>query len=389
MPQIWQAAAQGSAPRFIRPTRVEIDLAALRHNLGEVRGLANGLEVLTVVKANAYGHGAVAVATTLEESGVRLFGVALAEEGLELRAAGLKAPILVLGGAYEGGYEALVEADLMPTLFRDEHVEALASAARAQGKRVKAHVKVDTGMGRIGVLPAEVTAFAARLARTPEVEVEGLISHFANADLADAELTQEQVRRFKEALAALRAAGISPKYRHLANSAAVMALPEARDGLELNLVRPGLMLYGLAPAGWMEGRARLLPVMSWRTAITHLKRVPKGTPISYGATWVAGRDSVIATLPVGYADGYGRKYSSRAQVLVRGARAPIAGRVCMDMCMADVTDIPGVKVGDEVVLMGGQGTERIRTEELAAWAETINYEVVCGISARVPRVTLG
>ncbi len=373
--------------RSIRPTRAEIDLAALRHNLQAVRSLAPGVEVMTVVKANAYGHGAVPVAQALEAEGVKLFGVALVEEGLELRQAGVKAPILVLGGAYEGGYDALVEADLIPTVFREEHLAGYAAAGR--GKPLKAHLKLDTGMGRIGVLPAELPGFLARWKQTPEIALEGLISHFANADLADAELTREQVRRFKAAVAVLEANGMAPKYRHLANSAAVMDLPEVRDGLALNLVRPGLMLYGMAPAGWMEGRAPLLPVMRWRTAITHLKTVPKGTPISYGSTWVAQRESVIATLPLGYADGYGRKYSSRAQVLVRGQRAPIAGRVCMDMCMVDVTDVPGARVGDEVVLMGTQGKDRIRTEELASWAETINYEVVCGVSARVPRVTAG
>ncbi len=379
----------GSQPS-IRPTRAEIDLAALRQNLSEVRRLANGLEVMAVVKADAYGHGALPVARALEAEGVRLLGVALVEEGLALRAAGVKAPILVLGGAYDEGYAAMVDGDLMPTLFREEHVDAYAAAARARGqRRVKAHLKVDTGMGRIGVLPSEVAAFAQKLQRTPEIELEGLLSHFANADLADAQLTKEQVRRFQEALQALRAAGIQPRYRHLANSAAVLDLPEVRDGLQLNLVRPGLMLYGMVPAGWLEGRASLAPVLRWRTAITHLKRVVAGTPISYGSTWVAQRESLIATLPVGYADGYVRKYSSRAQVLVRGRRAPIAGRVCMDMCMVDVTDVPGVAVGDEVVLLGAQGRERIRAEELAGWAETINYEVTCAISARVPRVPRG
>lgn len=371
--------------RGIRPTRAEIDLGALRQNLAAVRALAPRAEVLAVVKANGYGHGAVLVARALEREGVRFLGVALVEEGLELRSAGVKAPILVLSGAYEGGYELMVEHDLVPTVFRPEHLEGYARAARRAGRRVKAHVKVDTGMGRVGLLEGELGPFLDVAARCPEVELEGLLSHFANADLADPAFTQEQVRRFKAALAALRARGISPSFRHLSNSAGVLALPEVRDGLELNLVRPGLMLYGLSPAARLRGVAELSPVMTWKTAIIHLKRVPAGTPISYGGTWVAPRESLVATLPLGYADGYSRMCSNKAEVLVRGRRARIAGRVCMDLCMVDVTDVPGVAVGDEVVLLGAQGGERITAEELAAHAQTIPYEVICGVGARVPR----
>ncbi|MGQ0508461.1 MAG: alanine racemase [Myxococcaceae bacterium] len=373
--------------RTVRPTRAEIDLDAVRHNLSQVRALAGKLEVMAVVKANAYGHGAARIAQTLEASGVHLFGVALVEEALELRAAGVKADILVLAGAYEGGYHLMVEQRLMPTIFREEHLTSYAAAAKAAGvASTKAHLKLDTGMGRIGVLPAQLPAFVEKLKQTPEVQIEGLLSHFANADLADPSLTLEQVKRFKAALALLRGEGIEPRFRHLANSAAVIKLPEVRDGIELNLVRPGLMLYGVAPTGRREAKVSLKPVMRWRTAITHLKQVPAGTPISYGGTWVTERESMIATLPVGYADGYIRKHSSRSQALVRGKRATIAGRVCMDMCMLDVTDVPEVTVGDEVVLMGAQGHDRITPEELAAWGETINYEVLCGIGARVPRV---
>ncbi|MBX5482075.1 MAG: alanine racemase [Myxococcaceae bacterium] len=371
----------------MRPTRAEIDLAALRANLAAVRALAPKADVLAVVKANAYGHGAVQVARALETTDVRILGVALVEEGLELRSAGVTRPILVLGGAYEGGYDVMVQYDLWPTVFRPEHITGYAAAARRAGRRqVMAHLKVDTGMGRIGVLPDEMEGFLAFAAKYPEVKLDGLLSHFANADLADADLTSRQIARFKEALAVMRRHGIDPSFRHLSNSAGVLDRPEVRDGLELNLVRPGIMLYGLTPASWLSSRAPLRPVLSWRTAITHLKTVPRGTPISYGSTWTAPRESVIATLPVGYADGYARSFSNRADVLVRGRRAKIAGRVCMDMMMVDVTDVPGVSMGDEVILIGAQGNERITADELAALSGTIHYEVLCAVAARVPRV---
>lgn len=372
----------------IRPTRAEISLAALRSNLEEVRRVAPAAQLLAVVKANAYGHGAVPVAQELERAGVNLFGVALVEEGLELREAGVRGEVLVLGGTYDSAWPELIAHNLIPTVFREEHLARMGEAAKGAGKRAKVHVKVDTGMGRIGVAPRDVPAFLEVLGRHPMIEVDGLLSHFANADLADAELTREQIRRFKTALAQFRAAGHQPRFRHLSNSAGAMDLAEVRDGVELNLIRPGLMLYGMAPAKWLGERVRLTPVMTWKTAISHLKSVEPGTPISYGSTWVAKRPSLIATLPVGYADGYSRMHSNKGVVLVRGARAPIAGRVCMDMCMVDVTDVPGVAVGDEVVLMGAQGDQRITTEELAANAQTIVYEVVCAVGARVPRIAV-
>lgn len=372
----------------IRPTRAEIDLAALRDNVQAVRSLAPRAGVLAVVKANAYGHGAVQVALVLEPLEVELLGVALVEEGMELRNAGVRKPILVLGGAYEGGYDLMVEAELTPTIFRFEHLRQLSEAAARQGRTVKAHVKLDTGMGRIGLLAEELAPFIEALQRTPNVVVDGLLSHFANADLADAELTLKQIQRFKDALALLRQHGIDPKFRHLSNSAGVLDRPEVRDGLDLNLVRPGIMLYGLSPATWLKDNVALRPVLSWKTALTHLKRVPRGTPVSYGSTWVAQRDSLIGTLPIGYADGFSRDYSSKGEALIHGRRVKIAGRVCMDMCMLDLTDVPNAAVGDEVVLIGRQGSDRITAEELAALAGTIHYEVLCAVGARVPRVAV-
>lgn len=373
----------------IRPTRAELDLGALNRNLATLRTAAPGVDVLAVVKADAYGHGAVPISRALEAAGVRFLGVALVEEGLALREAGLRSDILVLGGAYDGGWEAMLEHGMIPVVFRPEHLTALEAAARARKTTARAHMKVDTGMGRLGVLPADVPAFleAARACRN--VSLEGLCSHFANADLADAALTELQVTRFRTALGQMRAAGFDPRWRHLSNSAGLLALPEARDGVEMNLARPGLGLYGLQPAPWLRPPRMLEPVLSWKTTVVHLKSVPTGTPISYGSTWTAPRPSRIATLPVGYADGWSRLLSNRGAVLVRGRRAPVVGRVCMDLCMVDVTDIPGAEVGDEVVLIGRQGAEVQDAHQLAALQNTIAYDVLCAIGARVPRVAMG
>ena len=373
----------------IRPTRAEIDLGALTRNLTTLHAAAPGVDVLAVVKADAYGHGAVPVSRALEAAGVRSFGVALVEEGLALRQAGLTSDILVLGGAYDGGWDAMLEHRMIPVVFRPEHLTALDAAAGDRGVTARAHLKVDTGMGRLGVLPGELPTFLEAARRCRRVSLEGLCSHFANADLADAALTAQQVTRFRTALGQMRAAGFDPRWRHLSNSAGLLALPQARDGVEMNLARPGLGLYGLQPAPWLRPPRVLEPVLSWKTSVVHLKSVPPGTPISYGSTWTAPRASRIATLPVGYADGWSRLLSNRGVVLVRGRRAPIAGRVCMDLCMVDVTDVPGVDVGDEVVLIGRQGTEVQDAHQLAVLQSTIAYDVLCAIGARVPRVVVG
>jgi len=373
----------------IRSTRAEVDVAALEENFNAVRAWSRPAEVLAVIKANAYGHGAVAVARVLEKAGARFLGVALVEEGVELRNAGVAAPILVMGGAYEGGYAQIVDGDLTPVVFRQEHLAALAAAARQAGKQVNVHLKVDTGMGRLGIPPDALDSFLDGLAQAPELVLDGVASHLANADAADPASTREQVRAFAEVLRRVDATGLQVRWRHLSNSAAVLDHAEARESLRLNLVRPGLVLYGLPPVPRLAGEISLRPVLSWKTQVSHLKTVPVGTPVSYGSTWHAPRRSTVATLPVGYADGYSRALSNKASVLVRGRRAPVVGRVCMDMTMVDVTEVAGVTLGDEVVLLGEQGTERIGAEELAALQDTIPYEVLCGVSARVPRVAVG
>ncbi|HVP69384.1 MAG TPA: alanine racemase [Anaeromyxobacteraceae bacterium] len=376
----------------VRPTEAVVDLSAFAANY-RVALEVGGRPVLAVLKANAYGHGAVPLAQELAGLGVAMIGVALVEEGVELREAGVATPILVFGAAYDGRYDLLVEHRLVPVIFTAEHLSGLARAARTLGVRASAHLKLDTGMGRIGLRPPELADFAAAAAARPEVAVEGLCTHFASADLEDRALTERQVALFDEAAASLVRAGLPLRYRHLANSAGTVEYPAARQ----DLTRPGIMLFGYLPfhknaisphAAAVAGRLRR--VLTWRTEVIQVKEVAEGTPVSYGGRWVARRGSRIATIPVGYADGYPRRLSGRpgygnADVLVRGKRAPVAGTVCMDMTMVDVTDVPGVAVGDEVVLLGSQGRETVDADELAERAGTISYEILCGIGARVPR----
>ncbi len=375
---------------LIRPTRAEVSAPALRHNLRVARKLAAPAEVMAVVKANAYGHGAVQVARVLEDEGVAMLGVALVEEGVELRSGGVKAPILVMGGSYEGGYGLMVEHRLTPTLFRREHITGLIAAAQRSGRPATAHLKLDTGMSRLGVQREELPEFLTLLrAARGAIELEGFLSHFANADVQNDALTAKQSAAFREGLCRVRDAGFNPRFRHLSNSAGLLAQSELSDGLDINLVRPGLLLYGLVPDAWLGGEIALQRVVAWKTGVMHLKEIAPGTAVSYGGTWVAKRPSAIATLPIGYADGFSRVYSGKASVLVHGQRAPVVGRVTMDMCMIDVTDIPGVRVGDEVVILGAQGGQRIDAEELAELAQTLHYEVLCSLGARVPRLLIG
>ena len=373
--------------RFNRPTVAEVDLDALLHNLEATRALCPKARLLAVVKANAYGHGAAPVTVALEKAGVDFFGVSLVEEGVELRQFGIRGDILVMGGAYSD-YSEIVAHDLVPIVFTAEHLVRLEAAAERADRPARAHLKVDTGMGRLGLLPQELPEFLRYLSTAPHVVVDGLMSHLANADVGDHYMTGLQIRRFREAAAALRTAGHPLSWRHISNSAAALDLSEVKDGEEFNLVRPGLMLYGEYPAEALRARTSLEPVLTWKTSITHLKKVDPGQAVSYGGTWTAPRESLIATLPVGYADGYSRHMSNRGEVLVRGKRARIVGTVCMDMCMVDVTAVPGVSMHDEVVLLGRQGEEAVTAQELAQKCDTIPYEVLCGVGARVPRAVV-
>jgi len=365
-----------------RPTMAVISGDALSHNYREALRCADGRKILAVVKAQAYGHGAVEISRRLLGLGADMLGVALVEEGRELREAGIVAPILVMGALFPEQSETIVALGLTPVVSNRSVAKALSAAAKKRGTTVTVHLKIDTGMGRIGIASEEAPAFLAELNKLGAITVQGLMTHFADADLSDKQFAATQMDRFESLLKVLAAQGIDIPVRHAANSAALLDFRRAL----FTMVRPGLMLYGYDPREERAARVDLRPVLSLVTRIAFIKNVPAGVPISYGRTFVAKRDSSIATLPIGYADGYSRGLSNTGEALVRGMRARVVGRVCMDMCMLDVTDVPGVQEGDDVVLIGSQGSERITAEDIAVKTETIAYEVLCGISKRVPRI---
>jgi alanine racemase len=373
----------------VRPTRAEINLAALRHNLRVVKRHAGQAKVWAVLKADGYGHGAPAVARTLERAGADGFCVALLEEGVELREAGIVTPILVMGGYYANAHEELLARGLTPVVYDLSQIEGFARLVRADvvPGPVDVHLKIDTGMARLGVTLAELPAVAARLADCPEVRVTGLMTHLACADALSIAETVEQMLRFDEATALLAKSGIRPKIRHAANSAALL-----RGEARLDVVRPGIALFGVAPRlpGASEGLVGdLRQAMRVRSEIVDVRDVAAGAAVGYGAMWRAERASRVATIPMGYADGLSRRLSNRGSVLVRGARAPIVGAVSMDMAMIDVTGVPGACIKDDVVVLGAQdgplGKGFIGADEIAGHADTIAWEVLTAVSRRVPR----
>lgn len=370
----------------VRPTLAEIDLDALAFNFKSVREFV-GSEVgfMAVVKADAYGHGAVECAKRLEAEGVDWFAVATVEEGVQLREALIGKPILVLGGFWPGQEFMLLNLDLTPVIFRLDQARGLANAATQQGSTARVHVKIDTGMGRIGIRPEEVSAFATELAGSGSIEVEGLMTHLAVADdLTLTEFTNRQIAAFKEAVDKFHSRGHRPRYIDLANSPGAVAHPLSRS----TMVRIGGILYGLGgdvlPAG--VPHPKLKPVMSVRSAVAQIKTIHPGESVGYGRTFVAEQETVVATVPIGYQDGIPRTLSNKGHFLINGRRAPIIGRVSMDWTTLDVTGITDVRVGDNVTIIGASGDEILRAEDLAAQVETISYEITCGISQRVPRV---
>jgi alanine racemase len=370
----------------VRPTRAEINLAALRHNLRVVARHAGDAKVWPVIKADGYGHGAPAVARTLERAGAEGFCVALLEEAIELREAGVKTPILVMGGYYGGAYEEIVARSLIPVVYDASHLEGLARAARHAGRPVEAHLKIDTGMARLGIRPEETQRFVSALALAPEVRISGLMTHLSCAevgpDASGESPTTEQLTRFEAVAAELARRGISPAVRHVANSAAVLR----RQAL-FEMVRPGVALFGVSPLA--EGGSELRSVMRVRSEIVDVRSITSGEPVGYGALFRASRPSRIATVAMGYADGLSRQLSNKGYMLVRGVRCAIVGAVSMDMSMVDVTDVPGVELRDEVTVLGMQegplGRDAISAEEIASQAGTIPWEVLTSISRRVPR----
>ncbi|MGB8506773.1 MAG: alanine racemase [Pyrinomonadaceae bacterium] len=369
-----------------RPTWAEIDLDALAANFREVRRrVSSGVGVMGVVKADAYGHGAMECARRLASEGAEWFGVATPEEGRELRGAGVTQPVLVFGGFWKGQEGICIRHALTPVLYRLDMASSFDAAARAAGVVADVHVKIDTGMGRLGVRYDEAAEFATRLHEFPNLKVKGVMTHFAAADDPDRDcFSEDQLKRYRQAVEAFRERGHNPILEDMANSAATFAHPETWG----NMVRPGGVLYGL----WRDilpplaEEPALRPVMSLRSRIILLKRIHEGETLGYGCTFEASRETLVATLPVGYHDGYVRALSNRGRVIVRGQYAGVAGRVSMDLTLLDVTDVPGVAVGDRVTLMGTDGELSIHAEDIAKTAGTLSYEITCGISARVPRL---
>ena len=369
-----------------RPTWAEIDLDALAHNFRVIRErVGPSVKILAAVKANAYGHGAAECATRVEREGVDWFGVALPEEGIELRTAGISKPILCLGGIWAGQENACLQQALTPVVYRLDVVEALDCAAKDAGTAVDVHLKIDSGMGRLGVRADDVPDFCAALKRFANIRVDGLMTHLASADDKEqTDFTALQLQRFEQAVAAFRDHGFKPTYIHAANSAGLFTFAESRA----NMVRPGGALYGFTRDVLPPNldTPPLRPVMSLYSRIMLLKRVPKGDKLGYGGTFETKRDSVIATIPIGYDDGYRRAFSNQARVIVRGQFAPVVGRVSMDLTIIDVTEVADVSLDDRVTLLGNDGDCSITAEDLGEFAGTISYEITCGISSRVPRI---
>lgn len=368
--------------QLYRPTYAEINLANISYNVKQFRRfLSPASRLMAVVKANGYGHGAVEVARTALAAGADWLSVALVEEGIQLRQAGLAAPILLLGATPPESYSALFQYRLTPGVVNSQTLDGLEREAIRQRKRIGIHVKVDTGMGRLGGVGEEGLALAQRAVNSQWLDLQGIFTHFAAADAADIDYTYRQLDKFNSLVETIKGEK-QEIIAHCANSAATIRLPETH----MDMVRIGISLYGYYPSSHVQKRIKLRPAMSFITQIAHVKNVPKGTPISYGCTFVTSRASRIATLPVGYADGYWRLLSGQGAILVRGQRVPLVGRVCMDYCMADVTDVGEVEIGDPVVLYGRQGEKEITVDEVANWVGTINYEVTCAVSSRVPRI---
>jgi alanine racemase len=369
-----------------RPTWAEVNLDALAANFQLVKKhVGPDVNVMAVVKANAYGHGATDCARRLEREGANWFGVALPEEGIELRTAGITRPILCLAGFWEGQADLCLQNGLVPVVYRPDMLDSIDRAARDRGVIADVHLKIDTGMGRLGVRFDQVAEFAPQLSQFKNIRVDGLLTHFAAADEPSCDvLTHDQILRFQDAVAAFRQAGYQPSFVHLANSAGIFAARESWG----NMVRPGGVLYGL----WRDildpahRDQNLRPVMSLHSRISLLKWVPEGETVGYGCTFEASRKTLVATIPIGYDDGYPRGLSNRSHAIIRGVFATVIGRISMDLTLIDVTNVQGVELNDEVILMGESGGQSVSAEYLAKIAGTLSYEVTCGIGTRVPRI---
>lgn len=367
-----------------RPTYVEVDVDCIRKNVKTFLSLLKPeTKLMAIVKADAYGHGAVPVARTAIEAGAQWLGVALTQEAAQLRDAGFQQPILVLGYTDSQDYAYMAARQIRPAIYSLEQGLAFGEAAQAAGVKASIHIKVDTGMGRLGFQPGEeALQQILRLARHPYIEIEGLFTHFAKADENDQTSVKGQAAMFKAFSQQIKNRGVAVPICHCANTAAAMKLPEAH----MDMIRLGIGLYGLYPSEESkQWGIQLAEAISLKSCLSHVKAVPAGTAVSYGHTWTAVRSSVIGTVPIGYADGVSRHLSNRGTVLVNGQRAPIVGRVCMDQLMVDLTGLPEAATGQPVVLLGQQGAEKIPVDEVAMLLNTINYEIVCDLSCRLPR----
>lgn len=366
--------------------QAKVDLNAIRHNLLEVRSkLKSDTKLMAIIKADAYGHGAVPLAKAITESvNVDYFGVAIIEEAVELREAGIDKPILILGYTAREQYDLVIAYDVIQTVFQYEMAEALSNEAGRQGKTAKIHIKVDTGMSRIGFSDTkESVEEIKRIAALEHIKIEGLFSHFACADETDQSATKKQLKRYMEFVDLLEKEQIRIPVKHIANSAGIIEFPEAY----FNMVRSGIVTYGIYPSDMVnQQELKLIPAMELISHVIYVKDVEAGVGISYGATYITGKKMRIATIPVGYGDGYSRNLSNHGKVIIHGQYAPIIGRICMDQFMVDVTDIEGVKQGDVVTLMGRDGDVSISVEELSEWSHSFPYELVCTVGKRIPRV---
>lgn len=365
--------------RYYRPTWAEVNLDNLAYNFKEIKKrVSSRVRIMACVKADAYGHGIIPVSKRLVSCGVNYLGVASIDEGITLRQAGIKVPVLILGLALKKDIAPLFRYKLIPTVCTEELALALNKIASLKKKVIKIHIKVDTGMGRLGVLSKDALSFIRKIHKLKYLNIEGIFTHFPCAD-TDKDFTFFQLKQFNYLIEALKKEKIIIPLCHTANSMAIISYKKSH----FNMVRPGLALYGLYPRGGLA--IKLKPVLSLKTKIIYLKKVPKSYSVSYGRTYITRGQTQIATLPIGYGDGYSRNLSNQGPVLIKGRRFKISGRVCMDQIMVDVGNIPA-KIGDEAILIGSQGNNKITAEELAKLSGTISYEIVCGLGSRIPRV---
>ncbi len=365
--------------------QANVDLQAICHNLKEVKQhITANTKIMVIIKADAYGHGAIPVAKALEHSGADAYGVAIVEEAMELRDAGIDKPILILGYTPKQQYDMVVSGNITQTIFQYEMASALSDEAVRQGKKAMIHLKLDTGMSRIGFSDTtESIEEIKRIAKLPGVEIEGIFTHFAKADETDKSSTRLQLHRYQTFIDQLELEGILIPIKHVSNSAGIIEFPEAN----YNMVRCGIATYGIYPSEWVDHQTvQLKPAMDLKTHVIYVKDVNEGIGISYGAIYVTGKKTRIATIPVGYADGYSRNLSNTGKVIIHGQYAPIIGRVCMDQFMVDVTGIENVRQGDTVTLMGSDQDACITPEELSQWSHSFPYELICTIGKRIPRV---